>query len=191
LFQVGRMLLWEAMFRSSWFYLLLLGGMLFTLALVVRSGLVASKNPGEPINAAMRAALAQERPELSTADELTIDRIYPTAHQISSGLRYIVRAHGIGDRLPRISDEVAVRYTGRLLDGTEFDSSDRHGGILAFRVGMGDVIKGWDEALLQMKKGEKRTLIIPFWLGYGETGHPPTIPPKATLVFDVELVDFH
>jgi len=179
------------MFRKSWFYLLVLGAMLLTLALVVRSGLLALKNSGEPINAAMRAALAQERPELSTEDAMTIDRLYPTAHEVSSGLRSIVRAHGPVDRVPRASDEVAVRYTGRLLDGTVFDSSDRHGGVLTFRVGMGAVIKGWDEALLQMRKGEKRTLIVPWWLGYGEAGKPPAIPPKATLVFDVELVDFH
>jgi FKBP-type peptidyl-prolyl cis-trans isomerase len=179
------------MFRKSWFYMLVLGLGLLTLALVVRSGIVALKDPGEPINSAMRAALAQERPEISTEDEMTIDRLYPTAHQISSGLRYIVTAHGPVDRIPRIMDEVAVRYTGKLLDGTVFDSSAKHGGMLTFRVGMGDVIKGMDEAVLQMKKGEKRTLIIPFWLGYGEAGKPPTIPPKATLVFDVELVDFH
>jgi FKBP-type peptidyl-prolyl cis-trans isomerase len=180
------------MFRSSWFYLVILGAMLLVLGLVVRSGLLALKNPGEPINASMRAALAEERPELSTTDELTIDRLYPTAHQITSGLRYIVRAHGSGDRLPRVSDEVAVRYKGQFLDGTVFDSSDHlNRGLFIFRVGMGDVIQGWDEALLQMKKGEKRTLIIPYWLAYGAAGRPPKIPPKTTLVFDVELVDFH
>jgi FKBP-type peptidyl-prolyl cis-trans isomerase len=178
------------MFRSSWFYLLLLGAMLLVLGLVVRSGLVASKHMDEPINSAMRAALARERPELSTEEELLIDRLYPTAHQESSGLRYLVRAPGTGQRLPRIMDEVAVRYTGRFLDGRVFDSSDRHGGMLTFRVGMGDVIKGWDEALLGMKKGEKRTLIVPYWLAYGDAGNPPMIPPKATLVFDVEMVDF-
>ena len=178
------------MFRSSWFYLLLLGLGLLTLALVVRSGLVASKHFDEPINSAMRAALAAEQPELSTEESLFIDRVYPTAHQESSGLRYLVRAPGTGQRIPRIMDEVAVRYTGHFLDGRVFDSSDRHGGLLTFRVGMGDVIKGWDEALLEMKKGEKRTLIVPWWLAYGEAGMPPTIPPKTTLVFDVELVDF-
>jgi FKBP-type peptidyl-prolyl cis-trans isomerase len=178
------------MFRSSWFYLLILGLGLLTLGLVVRSGIFAVKNPGEPINAAMRAALAQEQPELTTEQSLYIDHVYPTAHQLTDGLRYLVLQPGHGDRLPRIADEVAVKYTGSLLGGAVFDSSDRHGGILTFHVGLGDVIKGWDEALLQMKKGEKRRLIVPWWLGYGDAGKPPVIPPKAVLVFDVELVDF-
>ena len=53
------------------------------------------------------------------------------------------------------------------------------------------MIKGWDEAFLGMKKGEKRTLIVPPWLGYGDAGHPPSIPPRATLIFEVQLWDFH
>lgn len=168
----------------------LLGAGLLVLGLVVRSGLLASKDPGEPINAAMRAALAQERPELSTHDSLLIDHLYPTAHVTQSGLRFTVDAPGQGVRKPRMGDEVVVKYTGWLLGGAVFDSSDRHGGFFTFHAGMGDVIKGWDEAVLDMKKGEKRTLIIPFWLGYGDEGHPPVIPGRATLVFDVELVDF-
>jgi FKBP-type peptidyl-prolyl cis-trans isomerase len=178
------------MFRSSWFYLLVLGLGLLTLGLVVRSGILAVKNPGEPINAAMRAAMAAEQPELTTEQSLYIDHVYPTAHVLTSGLRYLVLNPGHGDRIPRISDEVAVRYTGRLLGGAEFDSSDKHGGILTFHAGLGDVIKGWDEAILQMKKGEKRRLIVPWWLAYGDAGKPPVIPPRSVLVFDVELVDF-
>lgn len=178
------------MFRSSWFYLLVLGLGLLTLGLVVRSGMMAAKDPGEPINAAMRAALAAERPELSTHDALLVDQLYPTAHQLTSGLRYLVRDPGTGWRTPRMGDFVVVRYTGRLLGGAVFDSSDRHGGTITFHAGVGDVIKGWDEVITQMKKGEKRTLIVPWWLAYGEAGHPPAIPPKATLVFDIELVDF-
>jgi FKBP-type peptidyl-prolyl cis-trans isomerase len=174
----------------SWIYLLFLGVVLLTLALVVRSGLLASKHFDEPINASMRAALAAEQPELSTQDALAIDRLYPTATESPSGLRFLVRDHGTGAETPRPGDIVSARYTGRLLDGEVFDSSDRNGGIFTFQVGAGRVIKGWDEAFLGMKKGEKRTLIVPWWLAYGEAGSPPVIPPRATLVFDVELVDF-
>jgi FKBP-type peptidyl-prolyl cis-trans isomerase len=172
----------------SFFYLLLLGVMLLTLALVVRSGMLARQNPGEPINATMRAAMAENGPELTTQDSLMVERLYPTAMVLKSGLRYVVRARGSGPT-PRIGDTVVANYAGRLLDGTQFDSSYARGVPFSFQVGTGNVIKGWDEAFLSMKKGEKRTLIIPYWLGYGDQGNPPDIPPKATLIFEVELLD--
>ena len=92
--------------------------------------------------------------------------------------------------MPTIGNEVTCHYDGRFLDGTSFDSSYRRGAPLTFRVGMGSVIRGWEDAFMTMRKGEKRTLIIPYWLAYGEKGRSPTIPPKATLVFDVELIDW-
>jgi FKBP-type peptidyl-prolyl cis-trans isomerase len=175
----------------SFFYLLLLGVALLTIALVVRSGMLARKNPGRPINSAMREALEdQGLPQLSTADAEIIAEKYGTAHKLASGLRYIERAPGTGLAKPRVGNEVIANYDGRLLDGTPFDSSYKKGVPLTFRVGVGSVIKGWDEAFLDMSKGEKRTLIIPYWLAYGVSGRPPTIPPRATLVFEVELIDF-
>ena len=174
----------------SLFIILLLGVALLTLALVVRSGWFEVRNNDEPINTAMRASLAQERPELTTNDSLTIDRLYPTALKKRSGLRVVVRAPGAGAATPKAGDQVTVHYAGRLLDGTAIDSSYKGGVPFTFQVGTGQVIKGWDEAIMTMKKGEKRTLIIPYWLGYGAAGRPPTIPPKATLVFEVELLDF-
>jgi FKBP-type peptidyl-prolyl cis-trans isomerase len=176
----------------SFFYLLLLGVVLLTIAIVVRSGMLARKNPGEPITAAMRAALASEqKPELSQPDELYIEEHYPTARIHSSGVRYILLAQGAGDARPLAGQDAVIRYSVSLLDGTPIDSSDLHGGQFAFRLGHGQVIKGLDEVVPDMRKGEKRRLIIPWWLAYGETGSPPKIPPSSTLVFDVELVDFH
>jgi len=174
----------------SFFYLLLLGVALLTLAIVVRSGMFEVRTHDEPINSAMRAAMAEERPQLSTKDALEIDQLYSTAHVMQSGLRYLVRDPGTSTATPKPDDLVTVHYAGRLLDGTPIDSSYQGGVPFTFRLGEGQVIPGWEEAIRTMKKGEKRTLIIPYWLAYGAQGRPPTIPPASTLVFDVELLDF-
>jgi len=174
----------------SYIYIALLAVFLFTAAMVTRSGMLARKNPGRPINSAMREALDKQNPQWSLNDERELNERFGTAHKLPSGLRYIERAPGTGDATPHVGDEVITHYAGRLLDGTEFDSSYRKGVPFVFRVGTGAVIKGWDEAFQHMKKGEKRTLIIPYWLAYGEKGRPPSIPPRATLIFEVELIDW-
>jgi FKBP-type peptidyl-prolyl cis-trans isomerase len=174
----------------SFFILLLLGTLLVTVALVTRSGILARKNPGRPINSAMREALNRENPQLSGNDETLLNQLFGTAHKMTSGLRYVVRNPGSGEAKPTLGDELIVHYAGRLLDGTEFDSSYRRGAPMTFRLGTGSVIRGWDEAFATMKKGEKRTLIIPHWLAYGEKGRGQTIPPRATLIFEVELIDW-
>lgn len=177
----------------SFLYLSLLGVVLITIALVVRSGLLARHDPGRPINSAMREAMDHEgSPELSGVDADIIRHNYPTATRTKTGLLYLVRNPGVGGPTdtPHVGDEVIAHYDGRLLDGTPFDSSYKRGVPLAFRVGTDAVIKGWDEAFLTMRKGEKRTLVVPYWLAYGINGRPPNIPPKATLVFEVELIDF-
>jgi len=172
----------------SFFVLLLLGCLLGTVALVVRAGLLARDNPGQPINSAMRVAMNQRTPQWSAKDEAIIAEKYPNAHKTTSGLLYIERAPGEGP-MPGVGARVTVNYEGKFLDGMKFDSSyDRHQ-PLVFTLGTGSVIKGWDEAFLGMRKGEKRTLIVPYWLGYGDKSRPP-IPPRATLVFEVELVSF-
>jgi peptidylprolyl isomerase len=95
---------------------------------------------------------------------------------------------GTGDHVVKVGDTISVQYTGKLTDGTKFDSSYDHGGQpFTFTVGAGQVIKGWDQGFIGAKVGEKRTLTIPSDLGYGPTGTGP-IPPNATLIFDVELV---
>jgi peptidylprolyl isomerase len=130
-------------------------------------------------------SLKQER----EAFEREVKTRWPDAASTDSGLHYVVTKKGEGPK-PGKGDQVTVHYTGTLLSGRKFDSSVDRGKPIDFRVGTGRVIKGWDEALLDMQKGEKRTLIIPHQLAYGERGRPPVIPPKATLVFDVELIDF-
>lgn len=170
----------------SVFVLLLLGVTLATIAIVVRSGMLARRNPGRPINSAMR--LAMETPQVSHEDAAIIAEQFGNARRTPSGLEYVVRAPGTGET-PKPGAFVSVKYEGRFLDGTVFDSSAKSGKPFQFSVGRSQVIKGWDEAILSMRKGERRTLIIPYWLAYGEMGNG-AIPPRATLVFDVELVDF-
>lgn len=85
-------------------------------------------------------------------------------------------------------DTVSVNYRGTLTNGTEFDSSYKRNQAFSFRLGTGEVIKGWDQGVAGMKVGGKRKLTIPPALGYGEAGSPPAIPGNSTLIFEVELV---
>jgi len=105
-----------------------------------------------------------------------------------SGLTYLDMTVGTG-RLAELGDTASVHYTGWLADGKKFDSSVDRKEPFSFRLGAGQVIKGWDEGLMGMKIGGKRKLTIPPQLGYGARGAGGVIPPNATLTFDVELLD--
>ncbi len=105
----------------------------------------------------------------------------------ASGLQYVVLQQGNG-AVATAGHMVSVHYTGWLTNGTKFDSSVDRGQPFQFGLGQGQVIKGWDEGVAGMKIGEKRKLIIPSNLGYGDRGAGNVIPPNATLVFDVELL---
>lgn len=120
----------------------------------------------------------------------TVEENWPEAITTPSGLKYVVTSEGTGDATPTKGSTITAHYTGKLLDGTKFDSSVDRNEPFVTAIGVGQVIAGWDEAFLSMKKGEKRTLIIPSELAYGDGGYPGVIPPKATLVFDVELISF-
>lgn len=104
-----------------------------------------------------------------------------------SGLQYKDTVVGTG-AIPQPGQNVVVHYTGTLTDGTKFDSSLDRNQPFSFRIGAGQVIKGWDEGLSTMRVGGKRQLTIPPDLGYGARGAGGVIPPNATLVFDVELL---
>jgi len=105
-----------------------------------------------------------------------------------SGLQYEVLTEGKGDAVVD-GDLTSVHYTGWLDDGTKFDSSVDRGEPFQFQVGAGQVIQGWDEGVNGMLPGEKRKLIIPAELGYGDAGAGGVIPGGATLTFDVELME--
>jgi peptidylprolyl isomerase len=104
-----------------------------------------------------------------------------------SGLRYVDEVVGAGES-PKPGQMVTVHYTGTLENGTKFDSSRDRNEPFTFQIGVGRVIKGWDEGVMSMKVGGKRRLIIPPQLGYGERGAGGVIPPNATLIFEVELL---
>ncbi len=113
-----------------------------------------------------------------------------TMIKTSSGLQYADLVVGKG-REAHAGEKATVHYTGTLVDGTKFDSSKDRNQPFSFQLGAGRVIKGWDEGVVGMKIGGTRKLVIPSDLGYGARGAGSSIPPNATLIFIVELLDLH
>ena len=130
------------------------------------------------------------KPEAPKTETPKVEKKEPVQEEkktvTKSGLQIIEVANT--DGAAKAGDIVWVHYTGTLTDGKKFDSSLDRGEPIRFRLGKGEVIKGWDEGVAGMKVGEKRKLIIPAELGYGTAGSPPTIPGGSELHFDVELV---
>lgn len=134
--------------------------------------------------------LHAQREKLPPEDLEIVEKKWPEAKKTYTGLRYIVMEAGeTGGASPKSGDKVSVVYKGMLLDGKIFDQNTAEN-PLKIRIARGDLIDGWEEALQKMHKGEKWLLIVPPELGYGARGKPPGIGRYATLVFEMQLMDF-
>jgi len=137
----------------------------------------------EPVAQIAQAAADLDDVTVEATDAMTEETLTTT----DSGLQYVDLTEGPG-AMPQAGQRVTVHYTGTLEDGTKFDSSRDRGRPFTFQIGVGQVIKGWDEGVATMRVGGQRKLVIPAELGYGSRGAGGVIPPNATLLFDVELL---
>ena len=125
---------------------------------------------------------------MSDQKQFLADNVKKPGVQVTdSGLQYVVLRDGDGPKPPSASSHVEVHYEGRLIDGKVFDSSYKRNQPTSF--GLNQVIPGWTEGLQLMPTGSKFVFYIPSELGYGEKGYPGVIPPNATLIFEVELLN--
>ena len=134
--------------------------------------------------------LRAQREKLPWDDRIFVEKTWPKAIKTSTGLRYVILQPGTGDSTPRPGAMVKVLFQGRLLNGKVFNEVLDPAHPFEVRVGRDQLIPAWEEALKQMKRGEKRLIIVPYELGYGTRGDPPRIPRRATLIFEIQLVDF-
>lgn len=159
---------------------------------IVRVGADAQKFDGLQSFNNVRAEALKKQEEAKKAARASFEQFvkanYPKAKHTASGLYYVMEKEGSGAQAAA-GKTVSVHYTGTLTNGSKFDSSLDRGEPISFQLGRGMVIKGWDEGIALLKVGSKAKLIIPSDLGYGERGAPGAIPPNATLIFDVELVN--
>jgi FKBP-type peptidyl-prolyl cis-trans isomerase len=155
---------------------------------IIRVGDVAEKfNAVEAFRTFEGSREKREAEEKAKQKEI-LDSVAAGYDETESGLRYKIIQKGNGKQATK-GAKVSVHYKGQLLDGTVFDSSYKRKKPIDFSVGVGQVIAGWDEGILMLKVGDKARLVIPSNLGYGESGAGGVIPPNATLIFDVELMD--
>jgi peptidyl-prolyl cis-trans isomerase A (cyclophilin A) len=159
---------------------------------ILRKGAAAEKFDAAATFKTKRDNFEKEQAAKAAAEAEAAKKViaekYPNAKTTASGLMYIIEKEGTGKQATAGST-VKVHYTGKLTNGNKFDSSLDRGEPIEFPLGQGRVIRGWDEGIALFKEGGKGTLIIPSDLGYGERGYPPVIPAKATLIFEIELIE--
>ncbi len=150
--------------------LLTLGILLYISQPKVKTETTQTVSPTLAISQTPTKSMTTPNPVLETKELVVSDQTLGTGREVKSG------------------DTISIHYTGTLQDGTVFDSSRTRGQPFETKIGVGQLIKGWDMGIPGMKVGGKRKLTIPYHLAYGEAGIPGTIPEKATLIFEVELM---
>lgn len=145
------------------------------------------KENNKAIIAKIEGDKKKKEEEFAANQNKLAEEMKATMQKTPSGLYYKITKTTDGIA-PKAGDQVSVHYAGKLIDGTEFDSSFKRNQPIEIPIGVGQVIKGWDEGILLLKEGETATLLIPSDLGYGANGAGGVIPPNAWLIFDVELV---
>lgn len=164
-----------------------LAGLTVTGVCVLWLGCGGGKPAADADRAAESPAATEQPADTQPSTTEGLSKVEGDTVTTESGLQYIMIKAGAGES-PSVGERVSVHYTGWFLDGRKFDSSHDRGQPYEFPLGMKRVIAGWDEGVALMKPGEKRRLIIPSTLAYGERGYPGVIPPNATLVFDLEYL---
>ena len=155
---------------------------------IIRNGRLAKKFDAEKVFVQVQAEAAAKELLAKEAALEELAKLTEGYTETPSGLFYKMNQEGNGEK-PQASQTVKVHYTGSLTDGTVFDSSVERGQPIEFPIGVGRVIPGWDEGIALLSVGGKATLIIPSQLAYGAKGAGGVIPPNATLIFEVELIE--
>lgn len=154
---------------------------------IIREGSEANSWNALEVFNEFKSQKEKEISEIMQKNKQMIEEVSKGYLETDSGLRYTVLSKGNGDS-PNKGELVKVHYKGQLLDETVFDSSYKRNEPIEFKVGIGQVIPGWDEGIMLLKKGDKARFVIPSNLAYGESGAGGVIPPNATLIFEVELL---
>jgi len=165
---------------------------LFVKAVAIQSeadAMAAQQKDMQGMQVKIQQQAEKQKPVDDKLIQAYLQKNHLQAQKTTLGTYYVITQPGAGPK-PQAGQTVTVRYTGSLLSGKVFDSTDKHGGTpLDFVLGRGQVIPGWDDGIAQLPKGSKATLLIPSGQGYGSRGAGADIPPNAILRFDVELTD--